>query len=232
MKIKFLIVLIMLIFVSLKAEIFSYDKVLKNSDGIKNFNKKEFQKAKEEFESNAIEHPNDARLHYNLGNSQYKNGDLEAAENSYQLALRDQDFKERSEALLNLGNVKFQKQKLNEAIKHYRDALIENPQNDNARYNYELAAKLMQRQQQQKQNQPQESDKKNEKKEKKKQQQQQQKEQQKEKEQKQELKRQQEKKDKEEAEKLLKALLQKEKEEMKKKKEKQKADKNKTGKYW
>ena len=233
--------------VNIFAEILTYDKVLKNLKGTKYYKKEEFEEANEEFNENAIKNPNDSRLHYNLGNSLYKNGKLEDAENSYNLSLRDQEFQDRSLAYQNLGNVKFQQQDYKNAITNYRNALIEDPQNLDARYNYELASRFLQRQQNQQQQQNKdEKNKDQEKKEKQQGKDQEKKEQEKQeqkqdkqkseeqKKQEQQMKQEQAKKDekKKDAEKMLKALLQKEKEEMKKEKAKMNIDKAKKGKFW
>lgn len=238
----FLTVSFLSVSVILSAEILTYDKAIQNMKGIKHYDKNNFQDSEKKFSDNAIRYPDDSRLHFNQGNAQYKNGKLEDAEHSYNLTLKNQDFNEKSKALQNLGNVKFQQKDYKNAIKNYRDALIEDPQNMDARYNYELAARLLQRQQQEKQQQNKNDENKDqEKKEQQKDQQQQQDQQDDQQKQKQEEKEEQKqeqqqdmKKDqkKEDAEKMLKALLQKEKEEMKKEKQKMNVDKAKHGKYW
>ena len=238
------IVLLILIFsfvltnTILSADILTYGKAIQNLKGIKDYDKENYQDSEKKFSDNAIRYPDDSRLHFNQGNAQYKNGKLEDAEHSYNLTLKNQEFNERSKALQNLGNVKFQQKDYKNAIGNYRDALIEDPQNMDARYNYELAARMLQRQQQEKQQQNKNDENKDqEKKEQQKDQQQQQDDQQKQQQDKQEQQKQEQqdmKKDqkKEDAEKMLKALLQKEKEEMKKEKEKLNVDRTKTGKYW
>ena len=100
MKRIFFLIILFSIF-SLQAEILTYDKVLKNLKGIKEYNKENFTRSEELFNKNSINNPRDGRLHYNKANSQYKNGELEAAEQEYYQALRDQDFKNRSETLHN-----------------------------------------------------------------------------------------------------------------------------------
>jgi tetratricopeptide (TPR) repeat protein len=234
-----IIISFILISTILSAEILTYDKAIQNLKGIKYYNKDSFQDSEKKFSDNAIRYPDDSRLHFNQGNAQYKNGKLEDAEHSYNLTLKNQDFHERSKALHNLGNVKFQQKDYKKAIGNYRDALIEDPQNMDARYNYELAARMLQRQQQEKQQQNKNDENKDqEKKEQQKDQQQDQQDdqqkQQEDKEQQQKQEQQDMKKDqkKEDAEKMLKALLQKEKEEMKKEKRKMNVDKVKRGKYW
>lgn len=252
MKQKF-IFLCLISISALSAEMLNYNKVLSNLKGIKYYQQGEFDKSAAVFEENSIQHPDDPRLHFNQGNALYKKGDLERAEQSYSMALRNPEFKERSLALQNLGNVKFQQQDYKNAIKHYREALIEDPNNPEARYNYELASRMLQQQQQQQNNQQQQDKNKEEKKENEEQQQQQQNQQQQQQKQNDEKKEQQnkeknnekspqeeqkseklkaEEKKKEDAEKILKALLQKEKEEMKKEKQKMSVDKAKSGKYW
>lgn len=249
MKFKLLILLILLLsFCTLFSDVVNYDKVIRNLKGVKSYEKEDFENSEDNFERNAIKYPKDSRLHFNQANAQVKNGLLEEAEQNYKLALNNEKFTDRSKALQNLGNVKFLQKDYKNAIKNYRDALVEDPQNLDARYNYELAARMLQRQQEQKQQQKQnkdDSDDKDEEKEKQEQQQQKQEKQddeQKDKQQKQEEQKQDEKQKsqeqklkeqkKEDAEKMLKALLQKEKEEMKKEKEKMNVDRTKTGKYW
>ena len=225
----------------LSADILTYDKAIQNLKGIKDYDKESFQDSEKKFSDNAIRYPDDSRLHFNQGNAQYKNGKLEDAEHSYNLTLKNQEFNERSKALQNLGNVKFQQKDYKNAINNYRDALIEDPQNMDARYNYELAARMLQRQQQEKQQQNKNDENKDQEKkeqQKDKQQQDQQDDQQKQQQDKQEQQQNEQQQDmkkdqkKEDAEKMLKALLQKEKEEMKKEKRKMSVDKAKRGKYW
>ncbi|KQC06356.1 MAG: hypothetical protein APR54_07255 [Candidatus Cloacimonas sp. SDB] len=250
MMLKIILFLLICFQVTLNADILTYDKVFKNLKGIKEYNNENFEKSEDIFNENSINNPRDGRLHFNKANSKYKTGKLEEAEQEYQMALKDQNFRNRSETYHNLGNVKFQEQDYKEAIKQYRNALIEDPENLDARYNYELTSRFLQQQQQQQQQSQddQKSDKNEEQQEQQSeqqkeddnqdQQQQQQKQKQNEEEEQRENEEQQQQqmkldeKKKEEAEQMLKTLLQKEKEEMKKQKEKLNVDKSKKGKYW
>lgn len=250
-KLSNLIFLLSFIFISsiLNAEMLTYDKVLKNNKANKDFKKENYEKATEQYQDNSIKHPDDGELHYNLGNALYKQDKLDEALAEYKMALRDNDFQNKSELYHNLGNVKFKQQEYKSALENYKKALQNDPQNLDARYNYEMAARYLQKQQQQQQQQNQDQENKDEKENKdqqnqqnsdqnkeqneeqqKKQQQQNQDDQQKNEQQKQaEMKK---AKDKKEAEQMLKALLAKEKEEMEKNKKKMEANKNKSGKYW
>jgi len=240
MKTKLIILFMILTSSLLYSEVINYDKAIRNLKGVKSYSNEDFENSEKIFEQNAIKYPTNPKLHYNQANSQVKNGKLEEAEQNYKLALNNDNFKARSKALQNMGNVKFLQKDYKNAIKNFRESLIEDPQNTDARYNYELAAKMLQRQQQQKQQQDKnknDQDKKDEEKNKQKQKQDKQDEQQKQEEKKQEdSKKSQEQKmkeqKKEDAEKILKALMQKEKEEMQKEKEKMNVDRTKTGKYW
>jgi len=241
MRIKVIIILsVLLSLTALNTEILTYEKVLKNLKGINDYKDNKFDRSEESFNENSINHPQEGILHYNLGNSQYKNGKFAEAENSYKLALRDENLENSSDVFLNLGNTKFQQQDYKNALKNYRNSLIENPQNQKARYNYELASRFLQQQQQQqnqnndqnkeeKQNKQKQNDEQQQKQDKDKQEQKQKGEQN---QQQQQKKKEEMKKEKENAEKILKALLAKEKEEMKKEKRKMNVDKAKKGKYW
>jgi tetratricopeptide (TPR) repeat protein len=150
---KILFILSLIIASQLCADMLNYDKVLSNLKGLKYYKDEKYEDAEKVFGENSIQYPDDARLHYNAGNAFYRSGKLDEAENSYKLALKDENFSDRSLILQNLGNVKFQQKDFKSAIKNYRDALIADPSNMDARFNYELAARMLQRQQQQQQQQ-------------------------------------------------------------------------------
>jgi len=172
LKIITTIALVSLTAAFLQADVLSYNKVLKNLKGISDYKSENYEKAEKSFSENALEHPDDARLHFNNGNAQYKKGDLDAAEQSYQMAMRDKDFEHKSELYQNMGNVKFQQKDYKNAIGLYRNALVEDPANPDARYNYELASKFLQQQQEQKQKQQSDENEENDDKDKEKQDQQ------------------------------------------------------------
>jgi hypothetical protein len=82
-------------------------------------------------------------------------GFISQAEGLLQAAAADslRTADERADAYYNLGNSQFIQQKLQEALKSYRQSLVLRPDDMEAKYNYALTKKLLEQQQQQQQNQ-------------------------------------------------------------------------------
>ena len=86
--------------------------------------------------------------HYDLANAIYKQKRMNEAGAFYQQAAKMAATKaERAEAYHNLGNVYFQKHKLEEAIEAYKNSLRNNPKDEETRYNLALAKALLKKQQ-------------------------------------------------------------------------------------
>ena len=82
-------------------------------------------------------------------------GFISQAEGLLQAAAADslRTADERADAFYNLGNSQFIQQKLQEALKNYRQSLVLRPDDMEAKYNYALTKKLLEQQQQQQQDQ-------------------------------------------------------------------------------
>ncbi len=180
-------------------------------------------------------------IEYNLGNAHYRLGESEPAQQAYGLSLSPKETEDNSASLYNLGNAFFQGQKFEEAVSAYIEALKRNPSDEDARYNLELARRMLnQAQQQQNQQENQEQDEEQqqqqeqeeEQKEQEQQDEQQQQEQQEEEEQQQEQESQQREMTPEEAERLLNALLQDEQNTLKEVKKQKAATRPKREKDW
>jgi len=213
-------------------------------EGNMNFKNNDFSSA-EEFYRQSIR--KDGSLHesaFNLGDALYRQGKYEDAARYFQQAANKTDNpKMKSEAYHNLGNALLKNKKSKEAIEAYKRALINNPKNEDSRYNLAYAMRQQKQQQQQKQenkeqkNQEQEKKQEEQQKEEQEQQEQEQeKEEQKQNQEKQEQQEQQEQKEqqqkqkqqqqlsREDAQRILEALNNKEKkvqEKLKKKKVKE-----------
>ena len=87
-------------------------------------------------------------------------GFISQAEGLLQAAAADslRTADERADAFYNLGNSQFIQQKLQEALKSYRQSLVLRPDDMEAKYNYALTKKLLEQQQQQQQNNDQNQD--------------------------------------------------------------------------
>lgn len=101
--------------------------------------------------------PNNARLYFNLGNALVKQGKFDEAVNAYE-RFRGMSTTPADRALAdyNIGNIYGFQEKWDRALSQYRDALRQNPNDDDARTNFEYAWRQQQMQppqdQQQQQN--------------------------------------------------------------------------------
>jgi len=124
--------------------------------------------------------PDRPELRYDLGAALYRLQQFPQAAEAFHRAAQRKDSKIASDAWFNLGNSLFNEQKYDDAVKSYKNALILNHEDQEAKHNLELALRMKQIQQQQQQ---QEGDGENKQQQQQNQQQQQQKQQQKDKEQ-------------------------------------------------
>ena len=63
---------------------------------------------------------------------------FKTAQSSFNATLSFSENQLKSKAMYNLGNISYKNQKLDEALSFYRKALELNPEDDEARYNYEF----------------------------------------------------------------------------------------------
>ena len=88
----------------------------------------------------------------NLANAYFKQSDTTNAAQYYTRVLRSNDAQLRSLAYQQLGIINKQQNKLKEALADFKSSIKSNPNNEDARYNYELLKKIMDEQEQQQQN--------------------------------------------------------------------------------
>lgn len=85
---------------------------------------------------------------YNLGNSYYKKGNYEEALYRQQQAAKNAVSKEdKHKAFHNIGNILMQNKQCKEAVEAFKNALRNNPNDDETRYNYALAKQCADQQQ-------------------------------------------------------------------------------------
>lgn len=84
---------------------------------------------------------------YNLGNSFYSNKLNEEALNQYRLSIKNSNDKSTlHKSYHNLGNLYMQSEDYQNAMDSFKNALINNPEDDETRYNYVLAKELLKNQ--------------------------------------------------------------------------------------
>ena len=88
----------------------------------------------------------------NLANAYFQQNDTTNAAQYYSRVLGSEDTKLRSLAYQQMGIINRQQNKHKEALSDFKSSLRSNPQNEEARYNYELLKKMMDEQEQQQQN--------------------------------------------------------------------------------
>lgn len=81
----------------------------------------------------------------NLAHALYKTGQKEDASLYYDRILKSKNQSLSSTANQQLGVLAYENQKQEQALEYFKSALKANPQNEEARYNYELVKKAMQR---------------------------------------------------------------------------------------
>ena len=146
--------------------------------GEKFYEEGEFDKAGQEYAKAAEDSPDDPRIQYNLGATQYRLGHFEDAEDTLRNALQTDDPILQKDAYYNLGNTLYRLGESTlpidpaqtieiweEGLTEYENSLNIDPQDEDAQFNYKLLKKrieeLKQQQQQQQENQDQQDQESN-----------------------------------------------------------------------
>ena len=108
-----------------------------------------YEEAAELYRSAITEDPDNPKLHFNLGNALAKMGNAEQAEAAFSRykSLVEKPVDE-SLADYNTGKMLTDMEQYDQALNYFRDALKNNPEDEDARHNYELALRKQQEQQQ------------------------------------------------------------------------------------
>jgi tetratricopeptide (TPR) repeat protein len=178
-------------------------------DGNKKFDQQKFNDAEIAYRKGLDKNSNSFESAFNLGDALYKQGKYPEASTQFQsLTNRELSKEDKANVYYNLGNSLLKEKKYKESIEAYKQALRDDANDMDSKYNLSYAMKMLKQQQQQQQQNQDNKDNKDQKKDQQ-QQQQQQKEQQKKDEQKQQQQQQQQQKQeisKEDAERMLKSM--------------------------
>lgn len=128
------------------------------------YEKNKFTDAEIEYKKALEKEPTSKEAQFDLGNAYYKQQRFDEALRAHSNSVAaSQDPTEQAMALHNIGNSLFKTNKLPESIEAYKQALKLNPNDDDTRYNYQLAKeRLKQNQNQQNKNNKQQNDKQQE----------------------------------------------------------------------
>jgi Ca-activated chloride channel family protein len=119
-----------------------------NKDGNDAFAEEAYLEALAAYEAAVIESPELAEPYYNAANTLYREGAFEEANMLMQEALKYADAESLAQSgFYNSGNSSFNLQEWETAIAAYTEALLRNPDDQDAKYNLELALQQMQQQQ-------------------------------------------------------------------------------------
>jgi Ca-activated chloride channel family protein len=114
-----------------------------------------FAEAETAYARHDMDHPKDTRYRYNRGCSAYQNSDYKGAMAAFSSVLRrTEDNQIRFKAAFNLGNTAYKMGDFESAATYYRQALLADPSNEDARYNMELALRAREKQKEEQNEKP------------------------------------------------------------------------------
>ncbi|MFN2265752.1 MAG: tetratricopeptide repeat protein [Anaerolineales bacterium] len=120
-----------------------------NQEANQAFAEQAYLEALELYQSAQVKSPQLAEPYFNAANTLYRQGDFSAALEQMQTALQLVDEEGLAESsLYNLGNTLYNAQDLNQAVAAYTQALLLDPNDQEAKYNLELSLQQQQDQQQ------------------------------------------------------------------------------------
>lgn len=112
--------------------------VLGQDKGMTHYQSQEYEAAQEYYESVLMDNGNNSQAQFGRGSSAFQRGDMETAKHGFEQSLKSHDVQLQSKAMYNLGNTFFKSEKKEEALAFYRKALELNPEDKDAKYNYEF----------------------------------------------------------------------------------------------
>jgi len=111
----------------------------RNNTGNALYSQGDYSGALQAYQAAQVADPSLPQPYYNAASALAQTGELEAALQSLQQALKSADPDLTAEAYYNLGNVYFEMEQYQDAVTSYQQTLLLRPDDRDARYNYELA---------------------------------------------------------------------------------------------
>ncbi len=108
------------------------------------YEKGDYATAEAGYREALLQTPDDARLYFNLGNALTRQGKFDEAVKAYeQYKSMTPDAAQRAAADYNIGNIHGAKEEWGKAAERFRESLRGNPDDEQARHNYELARRRL-----------------------------------------------------------------------------------------
>ncbi len=125
----------------------------------------DFVAAEADYRKAISKNPENTVAKYNLGNAYYKKENLDEASFRYEQAVETAQTKaQKHKAYHNMGNINMKNKAYQKAIEAYKNALRNNPSDDETRYNLALAKEKLKKEQQNQKNDKDQKDKNDQKK--------------------------------------------------------------------
>ena len=105
--------------------------------GMLNYQNEDYEAAEMYYDSILSTNKNSSEAHFGKGASLYMKDDVKNAEIKFNESLSSAKEDLNSKAFYYLGNINYKNNNLSEALNFYKKALELNPDDDEARYNYE-----------------------------------------------------------------------------------------------
>jgi len=145
-------------FILLSFAIFAQEKDFHLPKANSEFADKKYADAEAEYRISLSNNPKKSISAYNLGNAIYKQNNNSEALFSYENAIKNSTARpEKHSAFHNSGNIYMKEKNYSAAVEAYKNALRNNPKDEETRYNFALAKKML------KNNPPKKDDKKDKK---------------------------------------------------------------------
>ncbi|MES2239863.1 MAG: tetratricopeptide repeat protein [Bacteroidota bacterium] len=118
------------------------DKILPKAN--EEYSQSKYADAEADYRLSNSKFPNRSVSPYNLGNAIYRQNQASEAKYAYAKALKNAKSRiQKHKALHNLGNVFMKEKDYTQAVEAYKNALRNNPSDEQTRYNYALAKKML-----------------------------------------------------------------------------------------
>lgn len=136
--------LLLLFIFSVSMLSYAQEKDVHLEDGNEKFDQKKYAEAEVDYRVSQAKANKKAKSTYNLGTVIYKQNQIAEAKSQFQRAVKEAKTKtEKHQAFHNFGNTLMKEKDYSGAVEAYKNALRNNPKDEETRYNYALAKKML-----------------------------------------------------------------------------------------